>query len=472
MNTETHQTHHVTAPEDRVPFYKKILYGSGSFADQTWQWGFLGLALPIFNVEFGFSPILIGIVLGITRVWDSVTDPLMGSISDNTRTRFGRRRPYIAVGAVLAGFFYSLIWFIPEGLSDTTFFFFFLILVILFYTSFTIFSVPFYALGYEMSPDYHERTRMMGVRIWSNSLNGVIFLPWIYWLIQRTFWDSTIQGVKVVGVGVGVLMTLLALLPAITIKERAKTFVQTQKRTPVIQSVKYTLKCKPFVFLILGFFCAIFSMSVVSSLFFYPTAYYVFGGNLDKASLWIGIATAGQHITTLCTVGPISYISRKLGKRRACMTLTLFIAFGSIVQMFCYIPTVPWLLPIPFVILGIGWTGFWVLIPAMIADVVDYDEHSTGTRREGMFGAVHFWVIKFGLALALVSSGFVLAATGFHIDFGVDQPEHTFTTMILLKGLVTAGGALIAIYFISRYSITEKMSYDIRAELESRRGVS
>jgi GPH family glycoside/pentoside/hexuronide:cation symporter len=125
MNDSQDQKQHVTAPEDRVPLKNKVLYGSGSFADMTFQWTLIAFALPIFNMELGFSPWVIGLVLGITRIWDAVTDPLMGSISDNTRTRFGRRRPYIFVGAILCGIFFSAIWWVPQGISDTQFFFLF-----------------------------------------------------------------------------------------------------------------------------------------------------------------------------------------------------------------------------------------------------------------------------------------------------------------------------------------------------------
>ena len=167
MGSSQPREHYETAPEDRVPLEKKILNGSGSFSDMTWQRGFFALAFPVFNVIFGFSPILIGWVLAITRLWDAITDPLMGSISDNARTRFRRRRPFIGFGVVLAGIFNGVIWLLSEGLTDTQFFFYFLVTSLLFYTSFTILRVLSYALGYEMSPDCHERTKM----------KGYVFLP-------------------------------------------------------------------------------------------------------------------------------------------------------------------------------------------------------------------------------------------------------------------------------------------------------
>ena len=126
---------HNIAPEDKVSLGKKFLYGCGSFADMTFQWTLVAFALAIFNMELGYSAVLVGTVLAITRLWDAVTDPLMGSISDNFRGKFGRRRPFIGVGAVLAGVFFIAIWFIPSGLSNTTFFITFLSLNVLIFGS-------------------------------------------------------------------------------------------------------------------------------------------------------------------------------------------------------------------------------------------------------------------------------------------------------------------------------------------------
>ncbi|MBH54238.1 MAG: hypothetical protein CMI18_07810 [Opitutaceae bacterium] len=470
MNRPESHKHYVTKAEDKIPFKQKVFYGSGSFAEMSFQWLIINLAMPIFNAELGVDPILIGIVIGISRIWDSITDPVMGSISDNARTPFGRRRPFIASGAILAGLMFCGIWLFPREMSETGYFWYFLVATLIYYTCFTIFSVPFYAFGYEISPDYHERTRMMAVRIFSNSFNGVIFAPWVYWMIQRQFWDDTIQGIRFVGIGVGLLMLILALVPALMIKERVKTYVQKQKKVSVLKSVKSTLRCKPFLILVIAFLLTIFGNTLVSTLTFYPTVYYVFDGDKDLASIWYGFADATHHIATLIMIIPISMMSRRFGKRSACIFFTSFIVIGSILQIFSFNPDAPWMLIVPRAFLGVGWAGFWVLIPAMIADVVDYDEWNTGTRREGMFGAVHFWVVKLGFALGFFATGYVVNMTGFQIELGVDQPAHTFKTMILLKGLVPAISALISALILLRFAITEDKAYQIRADLEDRRG--
>lgn len=470
-STSVHK-YHVTAPEDKISLGKKILYGSGSFADMTFQWTLIAFALPIFNMELGYSPVIIGTVLAITRIWDAVTDPLMGSISDNARTRFGRRRPFIGAGAILSGLSFISLWFIPPGLSDTLFFTYFVIASILFYTSFTVFSVPLYAMGYEMSPDFHERTKMMGVRIFSNSLNGIILFPWFLLLVQSPFWSDPVEGIRMVGLGIGLLMIVLGLVPALTLKEKVKEYVEKQERVSVFKSMKFTFACKPFVFLILAFFVALFAYNIVATTYVYPLRYYVCGGDAERFSFWFGWIEASHHISTLLMLAPIAVLSRRMGKRVTAILAPAFLILGSIAYLFCFVPDMPWLVLIPRVLIAMGIAGLFVLVPSMIADVVDYDEMRTGTRREGMFGAVHFWVLKLALAFALAATGYIVNATGFRVDLGVNQPDGTIDNMILLLGVVPVIGAALAMYLISRYTLTEDKMYKMRAELEKRRGVS
>jgi GPH family glycoside/pentoside/hexuronide:cation symporter len=472
MTSKSEHTYHITAPEDKVPFVKKVLYGSGCFADMTFQWTLIAFALPIFNMELGFSPIVIGLVLGITRIWDGFTDPLMGSISDNARTRFGRRRPFIGIGAILSAIFFITIWFVPKGINDTQFFVYFLITSLLFYTSFTVFSVPLYAMGYEMSSDYHERTKMMGVRIFSNSFNGIILFPWFLWFIQRSIWSDSTQGVRMVGLGIGLLMMVLALIPALTLKEKKKTYVEKQERVSVLKSLKFTFGCKPYVYLIIAFFAALCSYNTIATTYAYPLRYYVCAGDAELNSIWFGRIEAFHHVATLIALVPINILAKRFSKRSVGLLGPLFIIIGSLANFFCYVPDMPWLVLIPRGFAALGLATLFVLVPSMIADVVDFDEQQTGTRREGMFGAVHFWVIKLALAIGLVATGFIVEATGFNVDFGINQPEGALDKIISLLGLLPTIGAFVALYFISRYPLTEKTMYEIRLGLEKRRGVS
>ena len=474
MTTTADHQQHVTAPEDKVPFKNKVLYGSGSFADMTFQWTLIAFAMPIFNMELGYSAATIGIVLAITRLWDAITDPLMGSISDNARNRFGRRRPFIAVGAILSGLFFIGIWFIPSGLSETTFFITFLITALLFYTSFTIFSVPLLAMGYEMSADSHERTKIMNVRICANSLNGVFMLSWFAALVfsKDFLWSDASQGIRMVGLGFGLTMIVLGLIPAIFLKEETKSYVKKQARISVFKSIKLTFSCKPFVYLVVAFFAALFAYNTVATSYIYPLKYLVCDGDKGVFGAWNGMIEASHHVSTLLMLWPIYVLSQRVGKRVICMLAPLCLVLGSIAYLFCFVPGMPELILIPRFIVAMGMAGLFVLVPSMISDVVDYDEVRTGTRREGMFGASFSWVLKLALAIALLVNGFIVEGLGISDELGVNQPEGSMETIINLLGILPVIGAVIALYCISRYALTDQKMLEMRAQLEKRRGVS
>jgi len=472
MIASSEQKHHVTAPEDKVSLGKKILYGSGSFADMTFQWTLVAFALAIFNMELGYSAVLIGTVLAITRLWDAITDPLMGAISDNARTRFGRRRPFIAVGSVLAGIFFIAIWFIPAGLSDTVFFTAFLVLSLLFYTSYTVFTVPLLAMGYEMSSDFHERTNMMNVRVFANSLNGVFMFSWFFALVYSDYWSGPNEGIRMVGLGFGLVMMILGLIPALTLKEKTKSYVKKQEHIPVIKSIKLTFSCKPFLFLVLAFFAAFFAYNTVATAYIYPLRYAVLGDDGGLFGKWYGLIEASHHVSTVLMLWPISVLSKRLGKRVICMVAPLFLILGSLANFFCYVPDMPELVLIPRFLVAIGIAGLFVLVLSMITDVVDYDEMQKGTRREGMFGAIFSWVLKFALAIALFINGFIVDGLGVNKDLGVNQPEGSMEAIVNLLSIVPIIGAVVAFYCIYRYTLTEDKMYGMRTELEKRRGVN
>ena len=172
-----------------------------------------------------------------------MTDPFMGNLSDNTRSRWGRRRPYIAIGAVLTGVLFALMWMPPRSLGETGLFGYFLLISILYFTTYTVFMVPWNALGYELTTDYNERTRVMAYKTFFSSAAATFFLPWAYKLCF-VLGKTEVEGVRVVGVIFGVLMILTGVVPALFCKENMS--VQTQHKITFKAALKYTMKNRPF----------------------------------------------------------------------------------------------------------------------------------------------------------------------------------------------------------------------------------
>ena len=157
----TDVTHNETKAEDRIPFRLKVVYGLGAFVNNTLA-DAIGRMMIVLNLGLGMSPALVGLLGALPRLTDAITDPLMGYTSDNTRSRWGRRRPYIFVGAIAVAIVFTLLWQLPPGKSEGWYFWYFLGGSLIFFLAYTVYATPWVALGYELTPDYHERTRLMG----------------------------------------------------------------------------------------------------------------------------------------------------------------------------------------------------------------------------------------------------------------------------------------------------------------------
>ena len=208
-----------TAEADRVPFPRMIAYGLGGFTNNLLAAASGGM-MVVLNLGYGMNPALVGLLSAIPRFTDAATDPVMGYISDNTRSRWGRRRPYIFVGAILAGLSFAVLWQLPHIAGEGLLFAVFLAGSLLFFLGYTIFATPWVALGYELTPDYHERTRLMGVQ---NFVSNIAFVigPWFLVIMTNAAWfRNQMAGARFLALAICVTTIVLGVIPAIFLRER------------------------------------------------------------------------------------------------------------------------------------------------------------------------------------------------------------------------------------------------------------
>lgn len=481
----SHSEHYETAPEDRISIAQKLIYGLGAFVNNLLAAAIGGMAI-VLNLGLGMNPALVGLLGALPRLTDALTDPLMGYISDHTKSRWGRRRPYIFFGAIAAGIIFALLWQLPEGKSETYYFWFFLIGSLFFYLAYTIFATPWVALGYELTPDYHERTRLMGTQNFMGQL-AYLLSPWFLWIMQyEPLFDNLMVGASWLAIAIGVATICIGILPAVFLKERFSKAsaeapppepVEQPPTVPFMDTVKdflngfvLTMKFRPFLKLCAATFLVFNGFMLVSSFQFYVIIYYVFGGDQSLGAEYAGYAGTLSAIATFCVIFIVTRLSTSIGKRRAFFFATGLSMFGYALKWFCYNPDYPWLLllPAPFIAFGLG--GLFTLMGSMIADVCDMDELETHERREGMFGSIYWWVVKLGMAAALAMGGFLLNATGFDVALGGDQTESTIFWMRVCDVLIPVVASGLAIWAIASYRITEEKAHEVRVELERRRG--
>lgn len=455
--------------DDSKPGMKsKLAYGVGSIAENTMQNAVNTMANPFFNVALGVSPALLGIATAIFRFWDAITDPLMGMLSDRTESRFGRRRPYIVLGAALAGILFSLLWWCPRGMSTGFYFGWFLVISLLFYTAFTVFGVPYVALGLEMTPDYHERTKIMSYRTWFASVGG-FGVQWLFWLTQRGMFEDTVEGMRWVGIGVGILLLLMGAAPGLFVQERRLTSLEKEKNRSKIKlsGILQVLTVAPFRCILWTLVCAILGMFLVITLGFYINVYYVFGGDLKAASTIIGVQGTLYHVCCMASVPLVAWVSGRVGKKAALLIFMSVAVVANLAKWWCFTPENPWLQLLATGLIAPGLSALWTLLISMTADVTDWDELENGTRREGSFGAFYGWTIKLGLAACFLVSGFILEWTGFDASLGGAQPEGTLTAIRLLYTVVPAVGILFAMLMIIRFPISRQRADEIRSKLNA-----
>lgn len=476
--------HYKTAPEDRIPFRQKLVYGLGAFVNNLLAAAGGGMMI-VLNLGLGMNPALVGLLGALPRLWDAFIDPVMGYISDNTRTRWGRRRPYIFVGAILVGVIFALLWQLPPGKSESFYFWYFLIGSLLFYLAYTVFAAPWVALGYELTPDYHERTRLMGVQNFVGQLAYGI-APWFLLIMQsQRFFTGMVDGAAGLAIMIAIVVMAIGILPAIFLKERfqgvAATETGERERRPadgaVISSIfgffrgfKVTLKSKPFIKLCAATFLVFNGFIMVSSFQSYVIIYYVFAGDTVRGAEYAGYVGTAGAVSTFCVIAFVTWLGTHLGKKRTFYVAIGLSMLGYAIKWICYDPELPWLLLVPAPFLAFGLGALFTLMPSMIADVVDLDELQTHERREGMYGAIFWWVVKLGMAAALAGGGFLLNATGFDVALAGNQPDQAIFLMRLFDAVVPFVASGIAIWAIATFPITEERAHEVRLELEARRG--
>ena len=697
---------HRTAPEDRISLPHKVVYGIGGFVNNLLAQG-IGNMMAVLTLALGMDFRAVGLLGSLPRFFDALTDPLVGFVSDKTKSRWGRRRPFLFVGAIAAGIIFALLWQMPaptqlrlklvdygadgvysgeetgeetgfveglgeslkgivtveaiddvedevvilpptlftggwasvdvplgdfEGLStrehlaqilisgdltevyvdnvylyrsnDTTraepsgrdadgvdapttaaptptvppedvislfsgayddvpvqfwstewdeaevgdaeaggddvkhytglrfaaidfgetpvdargmthlhldiwtpeptgagwsqsaYFWYFLIGSFVFFLAYTVFATPWVALGYELTPDYNERTRLMGVQ---NFVSNTVFVigPWFLVIVTNAAWfRNQMDGARFLALAICVATIALGVLPAIFLRERVlKGRARAEARThgpgsgrrgtdapadgptfgesvvEFLRGLWQTLRTGPFLLLCIATFLMFNSFIMISQFQFWVFAFYVTGGNVAEGAGLAGVVGTLGTVTGFLVIAIVTWLGTRIGKKNAFFVSTSISMVGYALKWFCYTPEAPMLalLPAPFLAFGLG--GLFTLMGSMIADVVDLDELHTGERREGMFGSVFWWMVKLGQSGAILVGGFLLFSTGLDPALGANQPEGTVFWLRFYDAFVPLAASGVAIYAVYRYPISEESAGEVRAELERRRGV-
>lgn len=467
------------APVDRVPVKEKIAYGLGTTNDMWGNWLLPSMVWPVFNMFLLVSPALISLALLINRLVDSASDPIFGWLSDNSRSRFGRRRPFILVGSILAGIALPLFFlFLQPGWSEQAYFWYLVVGSGIFITIVSCFNMPYQSLGAELTPDYNERTSVFAFKSGIQKLPEIGLFGAAAFVTMEVFNDvqtgepNILLGAKIYSLILGVLMIVVGVIVFLGVKERyyAKVVEREQSKVGILETLGGALRCRPFRAQLAMALSYGMGTSMVGALGYYTSVYYVCQGDVALGSKW-NLAMGGSAVVIgLLGIPFYSYLARRYGKRPAMMVVQVSAVAAFAGTWVFYNPEYPALQLIASGLNSFTAAGFWMLYGSIGADVMDYDELESGKRREGAFSACGSYLMKIGLAIGLGGSGVVLQWTGFDAALGGDQAPETLDQIRLYLAGIPIIGLVLAFVSLLFFGLTRERSEEIRAELEARRG--
>ena len=399
------------------------------------------LFLQIYLLKFytdvvGLSPRTAGFALALAVIWDAVSDPLMGGLSDKTHSRWGRRRPYILAGALLLAGAYVLLFNPPVLVTETGKFTFLLVGYLVVNTAMTLLSVPHAALGGELTRDADERTEVFGWRFFFANLGLVfgILVPGI--LAAGLAEGQSPAGPSAPWIAGAVVLSALVTLFATRRHDRSQPG-DGFSLGDFWRSLRAVLLNKPFIPLLVAFVVGSLGRTLNASIALF---YYDHRLNLPEAQVFLYVLLPFTFVIALSIVG-WTLIARRAGKKMPAFWGILLLGLGTCVAYPLFPPGQ--ILPVVFAgIVGGFLVGSIFLLDATVADMVDYDELKSGAHREGIYFG--FWRMgsKLARALGLALSGLLLEGIGFEIE-ATTQSDET------VRGLALIFGPGVGIFFVA-----------------------
>jgi len=515
------------------------MWGLGGFTDATIIYGVFSLVNTIYVNALGVNAVLVGLACAISRLLDSFSDPLIGHLSDNTRSRWGRRRSWLLAGLLVCAITTVLLWNAPvsqpnasphsgplpaESTVDIrsstqpsssdraaeptsgaqqpwwttaaeaitmewrTFLYLSVMATLLLAVGYALFTIPHYAMGYEMTTDYDERTHLFKWRFIFSAAAGFM-TPWLMPLCMWFEGDRAqvlrgSQGVFTVAVILGIVV-LATGFPSLFCKEEAGV-TRHDTKVKFLYAARLTFANKPFLLLLASNFVARFGMAITGVFFYYVFVYHIGKGEQLVGAELLAVFFLAINISNLVAMAPMASLSERIGKKPTIILMLAMstVAYASLLVTFSNSDRA--FFSSSFAIGGFSWTLFvhWptivtgaligvftntmpMITNSMIADVCDYDELNSGSRREGFYGAVYASTEKIAWSVSLAFQGVLLVASGFNAALTLQTPG-TIQYWILALVVTQPVGFVIGIVIIIFYPLSRTRVKEIRSTLAIR----
>jgi len=444
-------------PAEKLSWRTKLIYGAPNFAGA-------GMLIPIFihMPKFYADVVLVplgylAIAIAVARSLDAVSDPAMGWISDRTRTRLGRRRPYMMIGAPLCAIAFFALLNPPAHLVGERATLWFQVTFILYFVFHTIYVLPHYALGAEMTSDYHDRSSLFAVRE-SFTILGTIFAAAAPGVMQGVFKLTERQVFFRLGIVFGVVLAVLYWILALSIKERPD-FV-ARESNPMVPGIRRALRNRPFRILLASYVIGSVTGAIPATMMPFYTAYVIMP---KSPQLWISFLLLGYFAAGFLSLPLWVMMARRTGKLKAWLASFVCGITGGAGMFFLHQGQEMALLLL-IIWAGVGFGAGLFLSPSMQADVIDYDEFYTGKRREAQYSA--FWsMLPKWVAIPSAAIPIAILASMGYVPNAVQNPR----VILAIRAIFALGPATFAtlsFLIARRYPLTERIHNQILDGIE------
>jgi len=439
----------------KLSFGLKVGYGIGDVGSNI----FIvtsGLFLLFFLTNvLGVNPALAGLVLLLPKLWDVISDPIMGGISDVTHSRLGRRRPYLLAASIPFGLIFYLLFFTPQLDSELTKALYVGLVFALGCTVFTVFNVPYSSMVAEMSDDYNERMSITSFRMIGSSvgvlLAGGLAMP----LVEMGGGGE--NGFRFMGIILGSMITIFCLISFFWTR-KAKTLQAVEDRPPFLEQVKIAFRNTPFKMLMMMYTFQSLAIGVLMAGLIYYVKYVM---GLPETAM--GIVFPILIVTAIIFIPVWLKIGVKIGKIKA-YTIGLLILSAMLFSLFFTKPSQLNLFYFQIFLLGIGFSSFQLFPFSMLPDTIEFDELQSGMRREGVFSGIWSSAQKTAYSVGPSIVGFTLSMAGF--VNASSQPESVEVGVRIVFCLFTSLMILISLLPFFKYDLTEERFEEIKLKIQ------